>query len=134
MWIDPREQPQGGGDHTALPLRPVTAASCAYNVCEVKNKGGGSVRHVETLSGNGTAASADGTTVGVRYELDISEREIPDGFGGTIPGSRTIRGSIRPYCGAPGETLTLRMEDGRTLEFFFTTDDSITGCGAIKDR
>lgn len=92
------------------------------------------MKHVATLSGNGTAASADGKTVGVHYELDISEKEIPDGFGGTISGSQIIRGSIRPYCGIHGETLTLRMEDGRTLEFFFTTDHSITGCGAIKDH
>jgi hypothetical protein len=84
------------------------------------------------LAGNGTVTSADGKTVGVRYELDISEKEIPDGFGGTIPGMQTIRGSVTPYCGTQGETLTLRMEDGKTLAFFFTSGNNITGEGAIK--
>lgn len=92
------------------------------------------MRHLGTLSGNGNITPAVGQSVAVRYELDISQEDIPDGFGGTIPGIQSICGSVRPACGAPREILTLRMEDGRALEFYFTVGDRIAATGAIRDR
>ena len=89
---------------------------------------------MKRLSGNGSVTPAVGQSVAVRYELEMSQRGIPDGFGGTIPGTQSIRGSVRPVCGAPGEMLTLQMEDGRALGFFFTAGDRIAATGAIMDR
>jgi hypothetical protein len=92
------------------------------------------VGRIRTLNGNGTVTPADGKSVAVRYQLEIWQKDIPDGLGGTIPGMKSINGSIRPFCGALREKLTLRMEDGRTVDFFFTdTNGSVTATGGITD-
>ena len=78
------------------------------------------MRRVNTYRGNGTVTPAGGQSVSVQYKLEIWQEDIPDGSGGTIPGKTRIRGTITPFCGAPREKLTLRMGDGKTVEFFFT--------------
>jgi hypothetical protein len=92
------------------------------------------MRRIQTLNGKGSVTPADGKAVAVRYELDIWQKDIPDGRGGTIPGMKSITGSIRPFCGALREKLTLRMEDGKTVDFFFAdTNGSMTATGGITD-
>jgi hypothetical protein len=88
---------------------------------------------IKTLEGNGTVTPADQKSIAVRYRLDVWQKEIPDGLGGTIPGMKSITGSIRPFCGSQLEKLTLRMEDGRTVDFFFTDGNgSVEATGGIS--
>jgi len=90
------------------------------------------MRRIETLSGNGTVTPADGKPVRVRYTLNILQEEINVGTG-TIPGLKSIHGAVRPFCGALRERLTLRMEDGRTVDFFFTDmNGSVVGTGGVS--
>ena len=92
------------------------------------------MRRIQTLEGNGTVTPADQKSIAVRYRLDVWQKEIPDGRGGTIPGLKSITGSVRPFCGAMREKLTLRMEDGRTVDFFFTDGNgSVTATGGISE-
>ena len=91
------------------------------------------MRRIETLNCNGTVTPSDQKSVAVRYRLDVWQKEIPDGLGGTIPGMKSITGSVRPFCGALREMLTLHLEDGKTMDFFFSdTTGSITGTGGIN--
>jgi hypothetical protein len=77
---------------------------------------------------------AGGQSVNVHYKLDVWQEDIPDGLGGTIPRIKSIRGTITPFCGAPLETLTLRMSDGKTVEFSFTDlTGTATATGEIRE-
>lgn len=82
------------------------------------------MRHVETIKGHGTMTSNAGEQLEVRYELHVYQDEIPAGTldnpGGTIPGLKEIRGTIQPVRFFGENGLTLEMEDGRKLKFFFT--------------
>jgi hypothetical protein len=78
------------------------------------------VRKIDTYRGDGTVTPAGGQSVSVHYKLDVWQEDNPDGRGGTMPGKQSIRGTITPFCGTPREKLTLRMSDGKSVEFFFT--------------
>ena len=92
-------------------------------------------RIINTYRGNGTVTPAGGQSVNVHYKLDVWQEDLPDGLeSGTIPGMKSIRGSITPFCGAPREKLTLRMSDGKTVEFFFTDlTGTATATGGITE-
>jgi len=92
------------------------------------------VRRINTYRGNGTVTPVGGQSVSVHYKLDVWQEDIPDGLGATIPGMKSIRGTITPFCGAPREKLTLRMSDGKTLEFCFTDlTGTATATGGITE-
>jgi hypothetical protein len=91
------------------------------------------MQHVQTLTGTGIVTPADGKTVSVRYILNILQDEISVETG-TIPGLKSIRGSVKPFCGALLENLTLRMEDRKTVDFFFTDrNGSATATGGLSE-
>jgi hypothetical protein len=76
------------------------------------------------MKGHGTMTSHAGEQVAVRYELHVYEDEIHAGTldnpGATLPGLKEIRGTIQPVRFFGENGLTLKMEDGRSLKFFFT--------------
>ena len=78
------------------------------------------MRRINTYRGEGTVTPSGRQSMSVHYKLDVWQEDIPDGLGGTIPGKTSIRGTITPFCGAPREKLTLRMSDGKIVDFFFT--------------
>ena len=77
---------------------------------------------IDTLKGNGTGISKTGTTP-VEYVMRVYQKQISVGAGQTIPGSKQIEGRVLPVFGQPREMLTLQMEDGSTLNFFFKDRD-----------
>ena len=93
------------------------------------------MRHIETLSGEGTVTASDAQTVSVRYRLDIFEDEIPDTTrtaSGTLLGLKKIEGKVLPLCFFGRAGLILKMPDGRTLRFYFAdADGKIVACGGI---
>lgn len=97
-------------------------------------------REVERLDDWGIIVKADGSEVGRRrYHLTIRRRMIDDGRGGEIPGNLHIDGSIdlEEMEGvrfvAAGDDLILKLNDGRSLPFFFSHDDGRIGVrGPLK--
>ena len=82
------------------------------------------MRHIETMKGRGTMTSNSGEQVAVRYELHAYQDEVHAGTlanpGATIPRMREIRGTVQPVRFFGENGLTLEMQDGRKLRFFFT--------------
>ncbi|MDO8682603.1 MAG: hypothetical protein Q7N50_03885 [Armatimonadota bacterium] len=81
------------------------------------------MRHIETMKGNGTVTTDDGQEVVVCYKLDVYQREmqssaLKDSYTSPVLGLKHCEGTIEPVCFF-GQTLTLEMEDGRKLRFFF---------------
>jgi hypothetical protein len=96
---------------------------------------GSSVRHLKTLTGNGTVTPGGGRPVSVRYRLKLFGEELPDAAGEIVPRVQSIRGSITPFCGSHMEKLTLQMEGGETLEFSFTDyTGNATAAGGIVNH
>ena len=85
------------------------------------------MKHIETLKGIGTVTSSQGQPEPVNYELHIYQQEVPaatlDDPHATIPGLKEIRGRIDPVCFFGENGLTLEMQDGRKLQFFFTSSE-----------
>src|SRR5690349_19429027 len=84
---------------------------------------------LERLRGEGVISREDGTVVGTRlYNLTIYQ-EMLDAGGHAIEGMKSIEGAIQleGYEGwsllVKGGTLRLRLNDGRTLPFFFSNSD-----------
>ncbi len=81
------------------------------------------MRCIETMKGDGTVTADDGEQFSVKYELNVYQDEIPAGNmddpRATIPGLKDIRGWVEPVR-LFDQTLTLEMQDGRKLKFFFT--------------
>jgi hypothetical protein len=80
------------------------------------------MRHLETLKGQGTVVSSSGERVAVRYTLQVYQSEIDASSlttTGTIPGLKTIEGTIQPVCFFGENGLTLELADGRTAKFLF---------------
>ncbi len=93
------------------------------------------MKHLETLQGKGFVPTKSGKTP-VEYELRIYQQEIRakslENPSGTIPGLKEIHGWVRPFCGSMGEALSLEMQDGRTVSFFFTdSQGSIAVRGSV---
>ena len=82
------------------------------------------MRHLETMKGRGTMTSNAGERVAVQYELKVYQNEIDAGSlnnpGATIPGMKRITGTVQPVRFFGENGLTLEMQDGRKLKFFFT--------------
>jgi len=82
------------------------------------------MRHLETMKGHGTMTSNAGEQVAARYDLHVYQDEIHAGTldnpGATIPGMKEIRGTVQPVRFFGENGLTLEMQDGRKLKFFFT--------------
>jgi hypothetical protein len=82
------------------------------------------MRHIDTMKGKGTVTSNNGKKVAVQYELSVYQDEIPAGNlldpHATIPGLKTVRGSVSPVCFFGENGLLLEMQDGRKLKFFFS--------------
>ena len=82
------------------------------------------MRHIETMDGGGTVTSGSGEQKSVRYELHVYQHEISaatrENPHATIPGMKDIRGRVEPLCFFGENGLTLEMQDGRKLKFFFT--------------
>jgi hypothetical protein len=81
------------------------------------------MRHIETIEGNGTVTTNTGERVGVHYTLNVFQKDIPatshsNPFG-SASGMKEIHGHVEPV-GFFGQILTLEMQDGRKLKFFFT--------------
>jgi len=81
------------------------------------------MKHVEEMIGNGTAIVDSGERIAVQYCLEVMQEQIPaaslDDPTAIVPGPKNIVGWIRPVCHF-GDILTLQMDDGRKLKFFFT--------------
>lgn len=80
------------------------------------------MRHLETINGQGTVVSKSAGRVAVRYALHVYQDEINAGgltTTGTIPGLKTIEGTIQPVCFFGENGLTLELADGRTAKFLF---------------
>jgi hypothetical protein len=95
-------------------------------------------KRVETLTGHGPISKSDGSEIGVRrYRLSVWQDMVSDGQGGSIPGMFSVEGHIDAQ-GFEGfsllsESLTLKLEDGRSLPFFFSNSDGqIAARGALK--
>jgi hypothetical protein len=84
------------------------------------------MRCTESMEGRGVVGADDGQKVCVECELNVHLEEIPASSvadpQATIPGLRDIRGRVKPVCYF-GQVLTLEMEDGRKLRFFFNDTD-----------
>ena len=82
------------------------------------------MRHLETMKGHRTMTSNAGEQVRVQYELHVYQEEIDAGGlnnpGATIPGMKEIRGTVQPVRFFGENGLTLEMQDGRKLKFFFS--------------
>jgi hypothetical protein len=95
------------------------------------------MRHVETLRGNGTVTHPNGQSGSVRYRVDVYQAEIPvrtQMGSGTIPGMKKITGSVEPVHFFGRDNLVLKMQDGRTLGFFYSdSSGNITGSGGISE-
>jgi hypothetical protein len=81
------------------------------------------MRHLETTKGQGTVVSNSGGRVAVRYNLRVYQEEINVSSlttTGTIPGLKTIQGTIEPVRFFGENGLTLELADGRTAKFIFT--------------
>jgi hypothetical protein len=85
-------------------------------------------REVERLKGMATILRADGSEVGRRpYHLTIWQQML-DAGGEQIPGLFQIEGRIdlqemEGYSLVIAGELILKLEDGRSLPFFFTNND-----------
>jgi hypothetical protein len=81
------------------------------------------MRHVERMNGTGTVTSGGGVQKPVQYDLHVYQEEISAGTSenpnATIPGMKDIRGRVDPVCFSGDRDLTLQMQDGRKLKFFF---------------
>ena len=89
-------------------------------------------KHVETLTGKGTAIAASGTRP-VSFIIKVYQTQIPVGNGETIPGLKEIHGRITPKLPVTSERLTLQLDDGRTLAFFVRdSQGNIIGTGGIN--
>lgn len=98
--------------------------------------------HLESSRGTGAATDAAGRQIAtVRYDLSVTREDIVDSrTGERVEGLTATRGSVHIVQGylEPGETFTLHLEDGRTLDFFisyaYTASDHvlITGTGGIQ--
>src|SRR2546425_11265950 len=99
-----------------------------------------SYREIEDLRGVGTILKEDGSVFGERqYHLRVLQRMLDDGRGGTIPGLLHVEGRIA-LQDMEGLTLlidnnplTLRLEDGRRLPFFFShSNGTIAARGKLE--
>jgi hypothetical protein len=85
---------------------------------------------IERLEGWGIMRRPDASEIGKRrYHLTVWQHMLDDGRGGEIPGLFSIEGKVQldGHEGftlvAEGAELTLTLEDGRTLPFFFSNGD-----------
>ena len=85
---------------------------------------GKSRRVLERLKGTGLVTTESGKKISVKYHLSLTEDEIDSGPGGQLQlGPKSFAGQIWcPHDGSfvavhQGQTMTLRMEDGRQLCF-----------------
>jgi hypothetical protein len=89
------------------------------------------MEHVQ-WNGSGVVVSTSGQRKSVQFQLDQYQEEVSDGFGGMIPGMKTLLGTIDPPCFVGQRGLVLEMDEGRTVRFFYTDGrGSITCQGAI---
>lgn len=81
------------------------------------------MRHLETLKGQGAVVSKSGERNPVQYDIRVYQEQISAATltnpGATIPGLKTIQGTIRPVCFWGENPLTLELMDGRTAKFLF---------------
>jgi hypothetical protein len=81
------------------------------------------MRHIETMKGIATVTSNGEEQVAVQYELHVYQDDIPaDNLidpHATIPGMKSIERWVSPVRFFGENGLTLEMQDGRKLKFFF---------------
>jgi hypothetical protein len=79
---------------------------------------------VETMKGRGMVTSPSGEKVPVTYNLRVDQKQIHAGSlndaTATIPGMKTISGTVLLVHSFGVNGLLLEMEDGRRVRFFFT--------------
>lgn len=89
-----------------------------------RTSAGNGNRVIERLKGNGLVTTGRGKEISVKYHLSLTQDEV-DSAPGQPPqlGSKNFAGQVWcPYDGSfvaihLGQTMTLRMEDGRRLRF-----------------
>lgn len=94
-----------------------------------------SYRHLHTERGIGQLEAPELPPLTVRYHIDVSQRMIADGRGGSIPGVRRVEGRIftdemlHQYVIA-GE-VTLVLQDGRRWNCLLSHSDGtlVNGSG-----
>jgi hypothetical protein len=96
------------------------------NVTSVPHRTSGdrSSRVIDRLKGTGLVTTSRGKEISVKYHLSLTQDEIDSGLGAQPQlGPKNFAGQIWcPYDGSfvaihLGQTMTLRMEDGRRLRF-----------------
>src|SRR5271166_4488446 len=90
---------------------------------------------VPDLSGNGLV-SAKTNKIPVKYELWMRHNEILAGSvensTATIDGLQKVEGWVFPVCGSPGERLTLEMNDGLKVRFYFRDREGSIADGVLS--
>jgi hypothetical protein len=94
-------------------------------------------RLIDTIEDSGTVTSGSGEHATVHYVLHVYQKEIAAGHAqdgnATIAGLTSYEGRVSPVCFALGQDLTLELQDGRKLKFFFKdTRGSIATKGALQ--
>jgi hypothetical protein len=81
-------------------------------------------RVIDRLKGTGLVTTGRGKEISVKYHLSLTQDEIDSGLGAQPQlGPKNFAGQVWcPYDGSfvaihLGQTMTLRMEDGRRLRF-----------------
>ena len=85
------------------------------------------IEPIERASGTGSVTRKDGTPLGeVNYDLrvyqrimDVGTKDGPESVSGLISIEGQVEGLDSFALMSEGAMLTLRLEDGRELEFFF---------------
>lgn len=92
------------------------------------------MRLIDTIRGNGFIVSETQGRNPVQYELEIWQKEVRNDPFPPIPGMEQIRGSVYPAHAFVGEEITLELQDGRKLRFFYTNSGSpeIVGAGVFE--
>jgi hypothetical protein len=99
--------------------------------------------HLEKrYKGNGRLAEKDRSIIApAAYEVEIFRKMVPDGFGGELLGSASVRGSVRG--GDPGlmvelartqkDLILLMDSDGLELSIFVSGLDTFTGRSGLPE-
>jgi hypothetical protein len=87
-------------------------------------------RRIDTITGKGTVTSNGGKQAVYQNDIPADHMQNPDA---TIPGLKRYEGRVLPVCFFGNQDLTLEMQDGRELKFFFTDmRGSIATKGALE--
>ena len=74
----------------------------------------------EMVAGTGVVLDSNHQQKVVYYRLYLDQEQISTPPARKSPRRNTIRGVVQPVCFFDDTNLTLQMQDGRKVKFFFT--------------